>query len=215
MIRTFDVEIERCVDVDSLRWPEPGEAVDDYGLGGNREYVDLRGLTWREVSETMAAEEELLSRYESSEGFSEDTAEDDEDAEEDFSLLRIIDVGLAGTVAALSAARCIPCTSCNAGAFGGRHHEDYPVVVFYARPQHLLLLLSAAEASGVGIVNSLGGGIAIYSDDVRLMPAFAKELFARRKDFRQLRFRAKERASPIYQAAHGNMALPFDDSAGA
>lgn len=128
--------IERYIDPDSLEWPTPRQAADDYGLGGNREYMDLRGLTWSEVFETIALEDALLSRYENSADLSEGTVEDEEDAEEDFSLLRIIDLGLAGTVAALSAARCIPCTSCNAGAFGGHHHEAYPIVVFYARAQH-------------------------------------------------------------------------------
>ena len=49
--------------------------------------------------------------------------------------LRGLDIGVASAVAALSAARCIPFTSCNAGTFGGSHAETYPLVGSFARAQ--------------------------------------------------------------------------------
>jgi hypothetical protein len=211
MIRIFDVEIERCINVNRLRWPEPGQAMEDYGLNGNREYVDLRGLTWREVSEILAVEEELLRGYESIEGLPEDSNECDDDLEEDFSLLQIIDEGVAGTVAALSAARCIPCTSCNAGALGGWHHECYPIVAFYARPQHVPFLLQAAEVSDIGLSNGLDGGLIVYSGDIRRMPAFARELLALCKEFRQLRFRERRKTATKASADDLTEILPFNN----
>jgi hypothetical protein len=45
-----------------------------------------------------------------------------------------LDIGVASTVIALSAARCVPFSSCNGGAYGGSHHEFHLVVAFYARP---------------------------------------------------------------------------------
>ncbi len=43
-----------------------------------------------------------------------------------------LDIGVASAVIALSAARCIPCSSCNGGAYGGSHQERHPVIAFYA-----------------------------------------------------------------------------------
>lgn len=45
-MKKLDVTIERTVDISALRWPEPGEAQEEMGLGSNREYMDLRGYLW-------------------------------------------------------------------------------------------------------------------------------------------------------------------------
>ena len=95
-----------------------------------------------------------------------------------------LDIGVASTVAVLSAAGFIPCTSCNAGAFGGIHHETYPIVAFYAQPQYVPLLLQCAEESEVGLDNDQGWSpedlpIVVYTDDIRKMGAFSEALSKR------------------------------------
>ena len=104
--------------------------------------------------------------------------------EEEIAEIMGLDIGVASTVAVLSAAGFIPCTSCNAGAFGGRHHESYPIVAFYAQPQSVSLLLQCAEDSEVGLDNDQGWSpedlpIVVYADDIRKMGAFAEALSKR------------------------------------
>src|SRR5882724_943450 len=62
---TFDVEIVRKIDPQRLGWPGPGEANDDSGLGCNRMYMDLRGLSCTEAERVFALEQNLIARIES------------------------------------------------------------------------------------------------------------------------------------------------------
>jgi hypothetical protein len=94
-----------------------------------------------------------------------------------------LDLGVASSVVALSAAHCIPFSSCNAGTFGGYHHEDYPLVAFYARPPALDLLLACAEKAGIGLVAENTGELVAYAADVLHMRAFANALIQSRNDF--------------------------------
>jgi hypothetical protein len=48
--RQFDVKASRNVPLRYLRWPRREEANDGAGLGGNRQYMDLRGRSWSEAS---------------------------------------------------------------------------------------------------------------------------------------------------------------------
>ncbi|NWM10604.1 hypothetical protein, partial [Escherichia coli] len=99
-----------------------------------------------------------------------------------------LEIGVASTVAALSAAGCVPFASCNGGAFGGPHHESHPLVVFCARREHLPLLLAAAELTGVGMESGQMGEVMVYADDIRRMPAFAATLLENRDLFDGLGF---------------------------
>lgn len=87
-----------------------------------------------------------------------------------------LDLGVATTVAALSAAACVPFASCNGGAYGGLNHETYPLVMFYARPQAVPHLLAAADRAGVGLESDSSGEVCVYADDIRRMRLFAVEL---------------------------------------
>src|SRR5581483_2391404 len=126
---TFHAEIIRNVAVDSMRWPAKSERGEDAALGGNRQFADLYRLAWREAAEILDAESTLIERIEKS---SDPEQEYDaiEDELDDTDALLGLDIGVASVVAALSAARCIPFTSCNAGTFGGHHAESYPLVGF-------------------------------------------------------------------------------------
>jgi hypothetical protein len=183
----FDVEIVRAVDPSALGWPEPGDAQDEKSLGCNRAYIDLRRMSWAEARRIAELERQLIERIESaSDPAAEYEAVEDEFFEDDLALYGL-DLGVAGGVIALSAAGCVPFASCNAGAFGGLHHESYPLIVFYARAEAVDDLLAAAEEAEIG----LGGGVwlQVYTDDVRKMSRFAAALGARSGAFRAARKR--------------------------
>jgi hypothetical protein len=63
----FEVEIVRHVEGAKFRWPEPGEATHDSGLGCNRMYAELRRLPWTEAKRVFSLEGELVGRIQSSE----------------------------------------------------------------------------------------------------------------------------------------------------
>lgn len=187
--KTFDVEIERRVTASHLSWPEPGSAGYDSGLGGNRQYMDLRRLTWTEARRVYGVEAKIIARLEASDDPEEELDQiEDELYEEDADHLYGLDIGVASSVIALSAARCVPFASCNAGAFGGRHHEWHPLVAFYARPPAVPQLLECAEDAGAGLGNNDNGALTVYADDIRKIRAFALALMRKSADFRTLRF---------------------------
>jgi len=191
----FDVEITREIDPETLGWPERGKAQDDSGLGGNRCYADLRGLTWDEADRVARLECELVARIESaSDPVAEYAAIEDELYETDADVYGL-DLGVASAVIALSAVGCVPCASCNAGAFGGSHHEGYPLVVFFARPAASELLLEAAAEAEIGIAG--GDSLVAYADDIRKMMRFASCMRAR---------------SSLFRAARSNIARPVSSS---
>lgn len=183
----FDVEIERNVDAARLGWPEPGEAATDSGLGGNRSYIDLRRLPWSEAKRVHGCEEELITRLVSSDDPEEEYELIEEELYEDPEGIYGLDLGVASTVVALSAAGCVPFSSCNGGAFGGSHHEWHPLVAFYGRVAMVDLLLECAETSGVGLCNHGEGRLIVYAADVRHMRVFAQGLIKSRSAFRAIR----------------------------
>lgn len=192
----FGVEIVRRVDVSKLQWPEPGEGSDDSGLGCNRLYIDLRRASWTEAKRVFALEGELIVRIEMSEdAVAECDAIEEELSEGDVGLLGL-DLGVASTVVCLSAARCLPFSSCNAGAFGGRHSEAYPLIAFFARPQMIDLLLASAIESEIGLENENNnyGCLVAYADDVRKLRRFAESLMSKRSLFRAVRVNQRARA---------------------
>ena len=184
----FDVIIERRVTPARLSWPEPGEAMNERSLGCNRSYIDLRRLTWMEARRVYSVEGEYITRIETSADpekeydLIEDELYDDPDG------VYGLDIGVASTVVALSAARCIPFSSCNGGAFGGSHHESHPVVAFFSRHQTAPLLLECAEKTNSGLELGSIGNLIVYADDIRNIRAFARTLIARSSTFRRLRF---------------------------
>ena len=83
-----------------------------------------------------------------------------------------LDVGVASTVICLSAAKCVPFSSCNGGAFGGRHQEAYPLAAFFAKIRTAELVLATAEEVNVGLVNRPGGCLMAYATDIPSLPGF-------------------------------------------
>ena len=165
---TFELEIERNIEPDRLTWIDGEDAADGTGLGCNRDYRDLRSATWAEVDEILEIELRRLDQSETL-GFM--------DSHE----IQELDVGVAGAVLALAAAGCIPFTSCNGGALGGRHLEEYPLVAFYLPERSVEMILGAAEEASAGLFQDpVGGTVQVYGCELRDLHAFARALRDRR-----------------------------------
>lgn len=193
MPKSFDVEICRNVEVEKLGWPAPGAAGAegmDSGFGGNRAYNDLRSFGWREARRVLDKELALITRISASDDPEVEYDEINDDFYEDDEGLYGLDLGVAAAVVALSAARCIPFSSCNGGAFGGGHLELHPLVAFYARPAHLETLLSAADEAGCGLENGSNGCLVIFAGSIEALRTFAAGMISRSSILRGLDLRA-------------------------
>lgn len=182
----FDVEIVRHVQSGELRWPTGERAESDSGLGGNREYYDLRGLGWQDVQDTLREERQMIERLLAAEDLLEEYEVIEEERYEDDGAMLGLDVGVASATAALSAAGCIPFASCNGGALGDIHHEAYPLIAFCARSEYVPLLLAIAEQVDLGLERGGYGDLIVYARDVRQMIGFAEIMLANRERFSHL-----------------------------
>ena len=199
--RIFGVEIERQVRLDRVSWPKPGEAEQEQAFGfliGNYSYCDLQGIGWDHALRVADLERQCIESIEGLSGPGQievssvaDVAMDylDWDLEhimDGFGSIAMLDVGVAATVAALSAWGHIPFTSCNAGAFGGWHPEDHPLVVFSPHLETFPFVMECAERSVVGLKNAGGAynPVMVYADDVRKFRVFADALFEQAQNSR-------------------------------
>lgn len=191
----FEIEIVRDVDANVLGWPERGAAVDESGLGCNRAYIDMRRLSWAEARRVLILEQELMTRVELAPDSAEECEVVDDELYESDQNLYGLDLGVASAVVSLSAAGCVPFSSCNGGSFGGKHHERYPLVVFYAPAQTVGLLIAAAEEAGIGLEG--GEHVVAYADDVRNIVQFARSLISRSSQFTAGRRRENRKRVPL------------------
>jgi hypothetical protein len=146
--------------------------------------MDLRNIEPDEPGRVYDLEDEIIERLEAS---------DDPEGEYEIVLEELyedpdpglygLDLGVASTVAALSAVGCVPFASCNAGAFGGLHHERHPLVAFFAKQAAGSLLLACAEESGVGLEVEDTGTLLVYANDIRAMRRFAEVVMSREDEF--------------------------------
>ncbi len=91
-----------------------------------RQYAYLRRLPWSYAKRVYDLETQIIGRLEGAGDPEEEIDQiEDELYEEDADHLYGLDLGVASTVVALSAARCLPFSSCNAGAFGGSHLDGH------------------------------------------------------------------------------------------
>jgi len=212
----FDVEIARSVSANNLHWPTRGEASDEGSLGGNRSYLDLRDFTWAEAARLYEKEAQLIERLEAAADLDAEYELIEDELYEDDEGLFGLDIGVASAVLALSAAGCIPCSSCNGGAYGGSHNELYPVVGFYAKARQIDLLLRCAEEAAVGMEHGPQGAVIVYADDIRRMPVFANTLISRSAEFREVaRMGTRQRATKKVMTdasveENGQLRLPLD-----
>jgi hypothetical protein len=191
--KLFDVDTVRDV-AGPLRWPTRDEVQADSGLGGNRHYYDLRGITWDEAREVYASESAVVARIEQADDPEQKYNDIENEWDDEPDGLMGLDMGVASLVATLSAARCVPFASCSGGAFGGHHHEVHPLVAFYARRPVIALLLECAERVGAGLVRDEGGHLVVYANDIRKMRMLAAHMINRQAEFDAASVRRERRA---------------------
>ena len=201
----FDLEIGSNVRLADLAWIDGEDAEDGSGLGCNRDYVDLRGATWDEVDRVLGIERRLIASQTASTELMEMREDLIQDAAK-FDLLDL-DLGVASATLALSAAGCIPFTSCNGGAFGGVHSEEYPLVAFYLPQSAVDQVERAARRSGVGLHHDQQGLVHVYAPFLSRMVMFAASLrnSGRRADRKRegLSLEPAHRADQHEQSAQG------------
>jgi hypothetical protein len=171
MLKKANLEIRRSVGRGACCWPSGVGAGQYPGSGWCRDYTDVRGCSWEQAGAAVEFERELLSQHAGHEG----VFEPDVDEVELCEALMVFDVGVASTVIVLSAAGCLPYSSCNGGLLGDHHEYDRPQVVFFAPQKLLPVLVRCAEVAGAGIEDYEGGFI-VYADDLLKMVKFAEEL---------------------------------------
>lgn len=174
--RTYDIKATTDIATAHLYWPSEEEACDETGLGCNHDYMDLRDLDWSDAARVFALESELILRIERScdpESESDRILEELADTPDD---LHSLDIGVASCVVALSAAGCVPFTSCNAGAFGGIHGAPYPLVGFFAQKNAIDPIRSSCQRASIGLAVGDIGNLAAYASDIRRMRRFADVL---------------------------------------
>jgi len=204
----FEIEIVRQVDPRKLRWPAKDETGPDSGLGCNREYEDFTGRSWSDAQTVLDTERGLISKIEAIYWDLDEEAREAELLEAEM-YLDALDLGVAATVNALSAAKCIPFSSCNAGAFGGMHHERYPLVAFHAVRSTVKLIMSAAEQADVGIYG--GEFLVVYTDEIRKLSLFAQSLIDRAPQFDALRTTPEKKRPALRRRRNdGQQVLPFE-----
>lgn len=138
---------------------------EEIGLEGNQQYRDLRGVSWDVVSQAVERERQLFERFAQADDLdaeAEAYAQELEDAELPEEDLWGLDVGVISAVLALSAMGAVTVSSCNAGGFGGRHVEAFPLVVFYLPPDLAPSLLTMAGAADVGLDMLEGGLVRLF-----------------------------------------------------
>jgi hypothetical protein len=165
--RTYLQPIIRGLDPDGLAVlsHEAAESGEEDGLEGNQQYRDIRFVTWDEVEMGLDREARLFARFAAADDIDAeaeayvDEIEEAELPEED---LWGLDVGVIGAVLALSALGAVTVTSCNAGGFGGRHTEAFPLVGFYLPRALATEVMAIATAADVGLDQPHGGLARLY-----------------------------------------------------
>lgn len=166
-MRRYDYPLVQALDLDALATITEAEADagEDDGLQGNQQYQDIRFISWSLVAEAIRREAELFDRFAGACDLDAEEARYREELEaailpeEDFWGL---DVGVISAVLALSAMGALTVSSCNAGGFGGRHVEKFPLIAMYL-PRHIAPdVLEIAEQADVGLDMLTGGLVRLY-----------------------------------------------------
>jgi hypothetical protein len=160
--------------------PTLADAYDnDSGLGGNRDYFGMLGVTWDDAMEAVEAEARLLAAHPgdvtAASAAHDQAVNDDEQGDP---VLAGLDVGVAGATFALSAAGFLTMSSCN-GAAG--HYEAEPVVALVADEARLWLLSRLAAAAGVETAEQ--EWITVLSADVSGFGRLARMVLAAASEF--------------------------------
>jgi hypothetical protein len=167
-----NVIASRKLDVRQLGWISGKRAGTRSNFPANFEYVDLRGLSLADLDRALD-EERLAYALLEAVGFDQKSIDEVDRQRATAPFVPILDFGVVSAVVAISAAGCVPVTSCPGPTIGSsRHQQPAPMIVFYARRTHVPILLKAVEQADCQIVNN-GAKVEIYADDVRKMQRFA------------------------------------------
>jgi hypothetical protein len=177
--------IVRSLDVNRLAElsDEAADSGEEDGLEGNQQYRDIRFITWAQVADGIAREQELFARFAAAEDVEEEAKRYTEEIEEALfpeEDLWGLDIGVIGAVLALSALGAVTVTSCNAGGFGGRHTEAFPLVVFYLPQAAADEVMAVAQTADVGLDMTEGGLVRLYGRTDFDLHRFAEIALARR-----------------------------------
>jgi len=178
-------EVDVYVDASGQLLPVSAEDAAE-GFGDNRDYHDLRGITWREAKDALGREIDLLSGLEPS-----DTADAFERAVEEIEdvlgdeinpLFWTVDLGVTGLVATLSAAGYVTTYSCRGHPHGrGCAH---PVVRLACDRARLEALVSCVTRVGCGLV--VDGLVEVWDRSVAGLLTLAQEILRRRDELAHL-----------------------------
>lgn len=182
MIPQYNVPIKISVDLTKV-YSVPWRIIhNESGLVSNHFYEYMKGIGWRDFTLALGIEKKAIAFIDSSTKTSEEFEElaeqlfDDPDWTE---LMHIqgLDLGIANVVFALYAFGCFPITSC-------RGHplpigERYPLVVFFARPEVVPLIVGVAAGAGVGLLSQEADSeqsLIVYAKNILDMQRFANGL---------------------------------------
>ena len=169
------VVARRQVDPRQLGWLNGRRAETRSSFPANRDYVDLRGRTLAQLEAQLALEDAGWARL-AADAYSPRALAEAEQMQRLSPGAPMLDFGIASTVVAVSALGCVPVMSCRGRSLGAHAHRYLaPMATFYARGTHVPVLLRAAEAADVSLVNT-GAKLEVYSEDLRKMHAFATAL---------------------------------------
>lgn len=131
--------------------------------------------TFEEAAECLAWERSVIDRLPEWSERAEEELLDQLDDEDVASHLGSLDLGVASSVLALSAAGCATLVSCS-GHFGEGRWTKYPMIQFAADEVRVRHLLDAAARSHCGISDSHHGLVEIWATDLQAMMEFARNV---------------------------------------
>ncbi|WP_350335250.1 hypothetical protein [Coralliovum pocilloporae] len=188
IFRCSDIEIVRDVpDAYDLQ-PERDEleAADESGyFGGNHSFANYQGWPWADARLVLEQEQEFLQRIETAQDPHGELEQIDDERCEDCEISGL-DVGIAASVIALSAAGFFTFSSCSGGLLDTNHHEEHALVVLFANKDQVPLLLACAKAAGCGLEKAHDGELILYARVITDMVKFAKEVIMRQAEFDKL-----------------------------
>ena len=176
--KVFGLPIEQTLNESHLGLPDRS-MVSQFRID-NHDYRRIR-CTWSDAKAVFEFEQEILKRlHEAADLDQEYFTVSDELYDDEDQILQGLDLGVASVVLVLAAMGCVTVTSCNGGVFGDSHHEEYPLIVFYAQAKDTNCLLDAAKTARVGILNQ-DGPIMVWANDIWHMQEFARQIMKQRK----------------------------------
>lgn len=166
-------------------WPVQEDAYSEF-LDGNRQYDrTILDATWDDAAEALSVEHSLVRSADqhADSGQQFDAAVDGDLEDWQAMALWGLDAGVAAAVLGLSAAGCIPTTSCRGHSGDAREGTDFPRLRFYADRERSRLVRDAALRTECGFGGDPGGPCAVWSRSIEEMLAFAEQLILQQEAF--------------------------------